>query len=378
MKKTLLILFLVLFSINIFSCTSIKSNNINNIEQESFYNYKKFTDELQEMTYIMQDEKLMEEIESNINTKILDFKQNETNTVTAYTIFPKYEISPSRTAYGYSQYLEKNINGYLSEYMYENVQVKKDNLEDYFKDNKEFKNLTEISLNLLCDERTIDLSKNEIEKLFFENGFRCYINENKFYDGTIIRIYSISENYNINYIENSDINIIQTFNNKDGLLSVQNITIDAPVKIRDTFLINGDLNKPNRLILFVSNLNDIDGIENTGVRTELYFLEFGKEKFEGLIYFEWQPRPIKLKQTIYSIDYFGDISNEEFDIQYFFDGVSIGINKGIIFDTLQEIEKDNSFFLTSNRMISEKPEYYELDIINGFEVPFFIKYEVLN
>ena len=387
MKRILLILILI-FIVGCSSNEQIKKEDINSrFFKSSDKDYQKwYGTDLEKMHYIIQNGDEMKNIGSSyMYNKILDFKDNETNTVISYTTQSKLGVQKSIKEYGIDCYLKKYEKGEVSNYIGNIKQIKKTKLEDYLieemweQQNEEdrYWNLEKSILNMLADERTVELTKYEMEKLFFVNGLRCYIYEKKFDDNTTIRIYCVNENYNINYIKSEDLNFIQTFN-EDGLLSSQSITTEIPIKIIDMFLINSDGNKPNRLILFTSNLNDIDGQENTTIRTELYFLEFIKVELEDITYFKWDNKPIKVRETIYDAGFFTDFSEEgKFDIEYFFDGISIGIHKGIFFDMLQEIEKDKSFFITSSRMINEISEYF-LPEIDGYRLPVFIKYDVLE
>ena len=377
MKKIifiLLIIFITGCSINI---DGTKEENISPRFYEKSDDYYKsgFKEDLIEIKNIIENGELMNSISENLHTEILDFEKNETNTVAYYTIEPKFGVQRYKNTYGSNIYLEKDIKKGNPDNL--KIPVKEKILDDYFYIERD-KSLKFSIVELLADERTIELDKYELENIFFKNGLRCYIYEKVFDDGMTIRVLSVNENYSLNHFKIPTLNFIQTFN-KDGLLSSQSITTDANIQIMDMVLVNGNDKHSNRLILFVSNLNDTTGYEMTTVRSELYFLEFSKYEYEGSFMFYWKPAPIKIKQTIYDGGFF--IDNEEdnnFDIEYFFDGISMGVHKGVFFDTLEEIEKGKSFFIISKKTIFNRGFDYYVPEINDYKLPVFIKYDILD
>ena len=376
MKKIIFILLMIFITGCSINIDETKKENISPRFYEKSDDYYKsgFKEDLIEIKNIIENDELMKSISSNLHTKVVDFNGEKTVTVAAYTSIPKYGVTNS-PIYGKEVFLEKNIKKGNPDSVY--IQAKEENLDDYFFIERD-RDLENSIVDLLADERTIELSKYELENIFFKNGLRCYIYEKVFDDGMIIRVLSVNENYSLNHFKIPTLNFIQTFN-KDGLLSSQSITTDANIQIMDMVLVNGNDKHSNRLILFVSNLNDTTGYEMTTVRSELYFLEFSKYEYKGSFMFYWKPAPIKIKQTIYDGGFF--IDNEEdnnFDIKYFFDGISMGVHQGVFFDMLEEIEKGKSFFIISKKTIFNRGFDYYVPEINDYKLPVFIKYDILD
>lgn len=261
------------------------------------------------------------------------------------------------------------------------------NLEDYFilndiyiDNNFDFQYKIKNYVNFFLDERTLNISIEEIKKIFIIKNNYINIFEKTFDDEIKVRIISIFNNITNNSLIKPRINLIQTIKD-DKIISVTSIVPEGQTLEKIPFVISDsiaiDNNKDKYLIIFGYNLYD-----PVDIRTEIYFYKLisgeSNDNKEDLF---WTNDNIKLKQTFFKNNsVYNDENTDEENIKYYIDGISFNSiifntnvssegtgHKRLLYDTIYEIEEDKLFLLTSTEILLKDSEHF----------PQFILFEVL-